>query len=295
MPFDPSGGFDIDSPDFKAYVRSSSGGGRGPTGGSGGPGGFPSSSASSLSATFNSSTPSLLAGGLRRRLPGGLTSSLLPAGGASLPMRDPTALSTTPSMSAYGTAAGGRQPNTPLPPVPVGGAQPPSRAPRPPGTADYGRKPRFGGGGGPAPVDPNDPYAGATGNLNGLIDWLIHQAGAGGVFDVNGNPMLATMARENVMGDAGARESAARTSAMLHSGGDPSMAGFASLMSGLNTAGQASGAANDAALKSATTNQQMLREILMSQLAPRAQQQQQPDEFLTLLGQLGGGLLGGLL
>lgn len=116
----------------------------------------------------------------------------------------------------------------------------------------------------------------------------MSNAEKGGAFDLNGNPMLARMARENIMGDAGARESAARTSAMLHAGNDPSMAGFASLMSGLNTAGQASGAAGDAALKSASDNQAFMRDLVRGFAGPKPAQPQQNNQWLDLLGQLGG-------
>lgn len=299
--------YEVDSPEFKAWVRSSGGGGGGTRGGvGGGGGGFPGlASSSALSPTLGGNT-SVLGTAMRRRLSGSggmLGAMQTPASAApSMPSTrfgPVSGLSTTPTMSVYGTAAGG----SPMRRVTPGPAQPmdPPNGGGNSGTGGWNGNGAVGSGGkgrgrgNRPPVDPTDPFANYSGNPKGVMDWIIHQAGQGGVFDVNGNPMIARMARENIMGDAGAREAAARTQALMRAGGDPSMAGFASLMSGLNSQSDASNAANDAALKSALTNQQWIRDILAAQMAPRAAQQKQDSGFLNLLGQLGGAAIGAVL
>lgn len=290
--------YEVDSPEFKAWVRSSGGGGGGTRGGSsaGGGGGFPGMGSTSVLGGPMSG------GGLadamrRRRLQGSLTGaplSTVPTSTAfSMPSRGD--LSTVPTMSVYGTAAGGgssvRSPR-PMPAMPAGGGggAPPSFGGR--GRRGFGGNPGGGsaGGGGGA----GGGSASVEWNPEALVKWLMSNAEKSGAFDVNGNPMLARMARENIMGDAGAREAAARTQAIMRSGGDPSMAGFASLMSGLNTAGQASGAASDAALKSAYDNQAFMRDLVARFAGPK-QEQQGGSGWADALGPIAGALLGAVL
>lgn len=155
-----------------------------------------------------------------------------------------------------------------------------------------------------------DPFAGDTRtDVFGLLNKLVGGAGNAGLYGFNGNPAIATAARERVMGDLGARQAGARTAAALANVNDPSMAANAELQAYLGTQGDASRAGSDAALQEQQRSEDFYRQLLggwmgntmqdyeneMQHKRQMAEQGNQGNGLLSGLGQIGGAALGSWL
>jgi hypothetical protein len=263
----------LTDPEYKAFVRSSRGGGSGPVGGGGSfaplGGGGGGGALASLNMTTGGNDGALRAL-LRRRLrpPGasGGPSYMAPAtgqpsaldavlgGGKVTGGMDTSGLSTSPTMTAFGRmpqrAGGGGpvRPNTPTPAI--------NPAINPPAPA--------------APWDPNDPNSapsspwanGDNGFLQNLIT-ILGRFNATGAFTPNGSSAVNNAVRSNAVGDAQAMLQRNKLAAQSL-GTDPATAASYALQSDLRGQSDVSNAVNRSALEQLLGQQKFGQDLLSS-------------------------------
>lgn len=151
----------------------------------------------------------------------------------------------------------------------------------------------------PRPIGPNpEGFIGNNGQFNGNqgLQGIQEENALAGNYGPTGSPVIAEMAKQNILGGMGARQDQAAKTADIYAAGDPSFRAYARLKAGTDTASEAARAYSAAQLAQAESGQQFGRNVYLNQLSAITRKDPKTGNPLAAAGgQLLGAGIGALV